>query len=280
MNVYKYSSTSRPLDPKYKTNAAIIIITLFTIVGGTFIHMVDGVNLWPHFVWSLGAAFSVFITWAIARELDPDHNYAAFAGVAIIAFAVIFRFYHDPSFLILVQLLLLFRILNRSVGPPAKIFDSVMVLLIGSYLSFFETWIIGLVTAIAFFLDSQLPDPLSKQKWFASIMFIVTVIALFVEPGQVLFTWEMFGYLLVSFAIFIPVFFLRNKVESLTDITGEKINQKRIYVVQILALFTLISIIIWYGEEGFLNLLPLWSSVAGIAFYRVFVAMRLKLVRT
>ena len=77
-------------------------------------------------VYVLTAIGTVFFGWAYVRELAPDDDAAAFIAVAI---AVITWFVFGPSDLFLVTGALLFaRMVSRTVGPPAKLSDTVLAI--------------------------------------------------------------------------------------------------------------------------------------------------------
>lgn len=62
--------------------------------------------------------------------------------------------------------LLLLRVVNRSIGLPAKRSDSLLVLALASWLGLNGAWYGLLCTAVAFLLDSVLVNPLPRHRWF------------------------------------------------------------------------------------------------------------------
>jgi hypothetical protein len=59
-------------------------------------------------------ADSLFLTWAIGREIDPEHELASFAGLVLVIPG--FFILGTPELVILLTMLLTLRSLNRSTG--------------------------------------------------------------------------------------------------------------------------------------------------------------------
>ena len=69
-----YFTLGRKIDPTYKTNLIILIMTLTLLVAMGIFTMDWGASL----VFSAG----FFLTWALAREIDPLHDTSAFVAAA------------------------------------------------------------------------------------------------------------------------------------------------------------------------------------------------------
>ena len=165
MGMERFTHLGRPVDPAYPTNVAIAVLSVATLIA---------VSLWQllylnsEFMAALQQggqlAGVVFLTWALGREVDPDANTVAFlAIVPAIALVVLVG---APDFSLLFLALLLIRIVNRSLGLPAKRGDSVLVLALASWLACSGAWYGLMCTAVAFVLDSVLVNPLPRHRWF------------------------------------------------------------------------------------------------------------------
>ena len=272
MDATRFSSIARPLDLKDKTNLIILILTIFTGVAGTFIKMPEGLTLLPSFLWGLSAAFMIFISWAISRELDPDYPYSAFVAVGLMGLAVIFVQKLSPDFLLLLFLLLLFRLINRSVGPPARVSDSLLILGLGIWLSLDISWIIAFIMAIAFWTDSSLPEPLNRQKIFGGISILAGSVILLVQPDQFIKGLYLQNYLIYDILIaasFIPVIWLTREVKSMKDLDETPLHSSRVRAAQILALLAFLVLIFWEGYSFLLEIMPMAAAFVGITLYRL-----------
>ena len=124
MNLDKISSLGRPLDITYKTNALIASLSLVILIVITLYAALAGIDeSWPEaLVTGVVAAASVFLCWALARELDPDHQYAAFWGCAVIIAYMLYAGRFSPNLVAALFLLLQTRALARTTGPsPAQL---------------------------------------------------------------------------------------------------------------------------------------------------------------
>jgi hypothetical protein len=270
MTPYKFSSLARPLDFKYRTNLAVVLIVVTTIFSYSFFHDQDGINLGDRLITGLILAFNLFIGWALARELDPDEPYAGFLAMALIICAYLFDLYAGTAFLLLLLLLMLQRITNRVTGLPAKWVDTIFVVILAGYLSFTINWTVGLIAGLALWIDFKSPAPHIRHGWASIVIFLVSIVALVLDPMPVTFAINNIYLVAGSLIIFIPYIIFSVPVVSLTDATGEKISNKRIQLTQILSLFTLIMFIFWQGLGGFLLLMPLWATMLALCFFRVY----------
>ena len=165
MGMERFTHLGRPVDPAYPTNAAIAALSVATLIA---------VSLWQLLYRDSGfmsaliqggqLAGVVFLTWALGREVDPDANSVAFLAIA--PAVVLSVLVGVPDFSLLFLALLLLRVVNRSIGLPAKRSDSLLVLALASWLGLNGAWYGLLCTAVAFLLDSVLVNPLPRHRWF------------------------------------------------------------------------------------------------------------------
>ena len=168
MGMERFTHLGRPVDPAYPTNVAIAVLSVATLIS---------VSLWrllylhSEFMAALTQggqlAGVVFLTWALGRELDPDANIVAF--LAITPAVVLAVLVGTPNFSLVFLALLLLRVVNRSLGVPAKPTDSLLVLLLASWLAWSGAWYVLMCAAVAFILDSVLVNPLPRHRWFGLV---------------------------------------------------------------------------------------------------------------
>ncbi|MFW5762373.1 MAG: hypothetical protein ACOCXH_15475 [Cyclobacteriaceae bacterium] len=270
MSPYQISSLARPLDPKnYKTNLAVIIIILLTLIAYSFFHDQDGINLGSRLLVALTVAFNLFISWAFAREIDPDEPLAGFLGMALTLAAYLFNFHEVTYFLWLILLLLLFRISNRSTGLPAKWIDTLLIVILSGYLCFSIDWVVGLIAGLAFWIDFKSAEPLIRHGWASIVVFVIAMVSLILDPIPTGFTSENIWLVIGSVVLFVPYIITSLPVITFADATGEKLNNKRVQLTQILALFTVIMFVFWQGITGFLILMPLWATMLAVCIFRI-----------
>jgi pimeloyl-ACP methyl ester carboxylesterase len=225
------SALVRPLDRRYPTNFAVMILAP---LGGVITGVIGFGQTGPSLQSAEGAirgALTVFGGWALAREIAPDDNPAAFVSMAL-AFVTLL-FFPDVSVLPLFTAIMLARILNRSVGVPPTVVDSAAVTLLAAWAAYGTRHPGPLfISAAAFGLDAKLSPSLPRQWWF---------VALSLGAGLALLLWGKAGppsarggdvalalpVLAIAIAYTLVIFFTRN-VRSVADRTGKPLSVHRV----------------------------------------------------
>jgi hypothetical protein len=174
--------------------------------------------------------------------------------------------------MVILWLLLALRLVNRTVGLPARPLDTLGVLGLGAWLTWQGHWIVGLVTAFAFLLDGLLSPPL-RYHLFVSGLALLTTLALTVFQGDVAmksgFTFAVAVALLVIVGLFAVVIATSREVKAVGDATGRPLQPRRVQAAQVLALATGLLFAWWAGTAGALAMLPLWAAMLGASLYRL-----------
>jgi hypothetical protein len=262
LNKKEISSIGRPLDLKYKTNKAIIIITFVNFFIGFLFFGIQQLEIQNIFFGGIIFGLSFFICWAISREIDPDNPFSAFIG--LVPLFLLLLIYQNPDITILFWTLLSLRIINRTTGLPATKLDSIALLIFGLLLGYYNSWIFGFLTTLVFLFDSKL---IKGQKF----QFILAFIATLFSFGLFIFNQELEIISLAS-AEFIILFFIsiiffvfsltQNKIKSIGDKTNEKLEISRIRAAQIFIL--LVALILSFFTLNLYNIIPLWCSIVGV----------------
>lgn len=150
--VHKLSSLARPLEPQYPTNMAVIIL-LPAIAIGLFAWLaISGAGMIAAGTAGLMGMLAAFVTWALGREMDPDHNATAFIAMALAVLAAGLGYGFD--LLSLAALLFAVRVVNRTVGPQAKASDIVLLFLFNLGALFIDgAWWMPFISAAALAID-------------------------------------------------------------------------------------------------------------------------------
>lgn len=186
--LYRYTSIGRPLDPAYPTNLAVLV--LLPVVGVAFatLALVEGASLVAAASAALRAALVLFGSWALAREIDPDHELAAFvaAAVALLVYIAL----GAVDLLILFVALFSARIVNRSTGQAAKWADSIAVLALAGYAAWHhQAPLVAIAAALAFALDAGLARPLHRHAGFAVLAVAIGWAVWVIEAPRAQFGW-------------------------------------------------------------------------------------------
>jgi hypothetical protein len=278
MKMTDITALGRSIDPRYPTVRAIMLLAVAVAGAGALLHLLSGTSLLESVGWAIGAGLVLFLTWALGRELDPDHDLSAFVGVglAIIGLWLI----ETPSLLVVLWLLLVLRLLNRTVGLPARPLDSLGVFGLGAWLAWQGDWLIGLLTAAAFLLDGLLSSPLRYHLVAAALSLVTTAILTTLSGAAALEGGPADGAdLAASLApsvavaavagLFLVVIATSREVRAVGDANGEPLNPRRVQAAQVLALLTALLAAWWDGVSALETLLPLWAAMLGVSLYRL-----------
>ena len=269
-NVYAITSIGRPLDPAYPTNRAVIrLLPLAALIAAAAYGVRHGLEaglLWN----ALTGMLAAFGGWALARELAPDHNPAAFAAMTL-AFATWLLLDGAPV-LPLFLCLFLVRIVNRSVGLPARISDAVAVtaLAVGCAWLYGNAWL-AFVGGMAFLLDATLPPGLTRQRAFAAVCIIAGgwlhattgAAQLAYAPLTGVARWLPIGIAVA----FVVIILLTRDVVAKSDATGEPLSSGRVRAGMWIGLFVAAQSLL-LGREQILAVALVWASLAGAALHR------------
>lgn len=173
MRLADVTTLARALDPKVPTNRAVIVLMAVTLVSMTIVALVGGQSLGPAALDGLVCAVALFLAWALGRELAPDDQVAAFAGLAVLAPALAFGV--RPDLLPGLAIIGLVRIVNRTVGPPATWTDLLAYLGVGGWLVWRGDWEIGVAGSVALLLDFRMTPRHLKALPFAAGFVAITV---------------------------------------------------------------------------------------------------------
>jgi len=229
--IYQYTSIGRPLDPAYPTNKAVLLMLPAAAILGVLAAWYGGGDMTRMLQQALVFPLILFGSWALARELDPDDNPAAFISLAcamVVALTV-----NSPGILIVFVTLGLVRIVNRSTGLAARRLDSAALMLLSIAVIYLtESPLYGLVAALAFMLDGSLKDPLRQQWIYGFICLGGTVVYMVdhdislghLQAPDALFEWLTVLFLLI-FALDTA---LTRSVRAVGDVGGRPLDVNRV----------------------------------------------------
>ncbi len=266
--IYQITSIGRPVEPQYPTNKAVIILLpVAGIVAALFAYLVSS----EHSITALlgTVMYSMLVTfgaWALARELAPDDNPAAFICM-VLAFLV-YLLSPGSSILLLFVALALSRILNRSTGLAPRMSDSLVVTLLAGWAAYsLDSPLIAAVAALVFILDTMLAGP-EKRQWPFAIFSLVIVVILTIQHGLIL---ELPALPAAADDLLTPLVLLvfilsvvsMKTVESAGDIDGKPLLLNRVRWGMI-AVLLLAAIFLFTGPGHAATAALLVATMAGI----------------
>lgn len=265
--IYRYSSLARPLDPRWPTNRAVLILmpvaaAILAVVGPATPGLAGSSRVWA----AASAAAVVLGAWALAREIAPDDQRGAFFAMACGLAALILV--PSVSLALLFTTLALTRMLSRSVGLPARTLDGMAVLVLtGWSMASTRSLGVGLVVGAGFALDAVLPGGLRRQWGFAALSFaFVGFLAVTaqapvgpLEPSLVAIVAQVAAALL-----FITLILRTRSVRATGDATESPLSTLRVRCGMAAALGMAIQAPLFAeGSGGFSALV--WACIVGVA---------------
>ncbi len=266
--LYKITTIARPLDPAYGTNKAVLFIMPAGAIAALVQAAMRGTNITEMITAAIVGLLIIFGSWALGRELAPDDNVSAFLSM-VFAF-ITYMVAGAPSLLLLFTCLFLTRIVNRTVGPPARLGDSIFVVLltvVTAHLT--DCPLLGAVGALAFVFDAILRAPERRQWLFASLCLLGPVVGWFFLTNRY-FDSHLAApigpeaWLVAFISIIYTVSYLRTTaVESVGDITGVTLSLTRVRAGMFVGLLVPAQALL-LGSKGLIIASAVWATLAGV----------------
>lgn len=272
--IYNYTSIGRPLEPGHPTNKAVLILMPLGAILGAVIAWMEGYTGVALLQQALVSLLIVFGSWALARELGPDDQTAAFISIAIALVAGLLS--AAPGLLIVFVTLGLARIVNRTTGLIARKSDSFMLMVLAILVIYTTASpFFGLVAALAFILDGSLKDPLRHQWVFALVCVGGTVVYMVdhdIGLGHLTVPDSLFEWLsLIFLLIFALNTLLLKKVHSKGDANGKLLDVTRVRGGMAVGLFAALQSIV-RPDEVVIIVAVIAGITIGSAFRKGFKA--------
>jgi hypothetical protein len=276
----RYTNLGRTIDFSYPTNVVVTILSCLAVTAGFIYQLVIGSAWIEGLIWGGILGLTIFLTWALTREVDPDEPYSAFlSAAAALASAILLAM---PNLLATLWLILILRMVNRVIGSRATWLDSLMVFGLGLFLAFELGWPYGFASAIAFAMDSRLPQRHKIHLWFANAaLFVSLIAAIFGPPLKPTGGWSAIRLLSVfgSTLLFVLVILCSRRVTGVADRTGAPLHPLRVQAAQILCVVIGLLGAWWGGWMEVIILGPLWAAMLGVSLYHVLVVLPGRVLR-
>lgn len=256
----------RKVDPRYKTNLIILIMTItLLIVRGLF------TNDWRG---SLVFSAGFFLTWALARELDPLHDRSAF--VAAFIYLSMAMWIVDVNLGVVFWTVLLLRVITKITGKKTTALDLLGLTGLTVYLILGQgNGIYGLIFTAAMVIGYGRSGKDALFKAFMLVGFAVSAWGLYsyriLLPGE---AWLVgsFRVILLLAGLALGVFYGKRlqKDQGIKDDLGNLIETQYVFISYLFFLGMYAVLIIGTDlGQGTVGLF--FSVIMGVAFYRVWL---------
>ena len=276
MKLKQFLNIQRALSLRYPTHRAIIILASLAGAVGLLYQILAGAEFQTSVNWALLGAFNTILMWALAREIDPDHEKSAFLGlVPLIPLMFILG---PPAAVVGLYILLLIRRVNHSPGPKEGLFDMPLIIGLGAYLLWLGMGSMTIIGISAFAIDSLLVPKRKTSSIGAGAHVILLILA---YPFEAI-SWDPNStYLTVGILAMtaLLIFFTRN-LESKDDSGIGTLRPGRVWAGQLILALSIIVILADLDPSEIGYPLVMMSALVGVVAYGIFLLVRPRILRT
>lgn len=256
----------RELDPRNRSHLLILGGAALAFATVLAARLNDGFGLSDSAGVAANSAVMVFLSWAIGRELDPDHPNSAIVAAAVGALILLGG---SAAAGALIGVLLALRIVIRTTGQHPSSLDLVVVPALSAVFALAPRgWIGGVVMASALVWDTLLPQPGPRRAWASALVALVAAALVTGLQGTLgegfrnprLLGWGVLAFTLLAFAAlrwYVP--------RSGCDRGPGLVELQRLKAGRFLALGTALFAFVWFGGTAVPLLAGLWAALIGVS---------------
>ncbi len=268
-----YIGLGRPIDLEDNTTRMAIAGAMLSMAAVTAWQMMGDIDVWDAAFTGLGAALGFLFSYMIAQELDPDRKFGGIIGGVLTMIAT--AYLGEGNIVVVLWLLFILRMLNRTSGSRHKIGDNVIIIGISAWLGHDGYWLYPLITASAYALETQIPGGYFRSWYLAGLALCTCFFADFnflVQNLSMVYVYIMCA----TFIIFLPEIRAAVLTEAKGDRNNKRISPKRLQMAQ--GVFLMIVIALGYlgGDKQAQSLIPAYMAAIGCGLYLVPALMQKK----
>ena len=267
--ISKYLGLGRPIDFDQKINKVAMLATIFLCVAVTLWKTSGGMDSGEAVMYSLGAGLGFLFSYMVAQELDPDRQLGGIIGGALTV--VGYYFFGEGNIIVLLWMLFVLRMLNRSSGDRHRIADNVIIIGSAVWMGKEGFWVYPLLTGAAYILESQINGGYFRSLYLAGVSLAGLIVAEFSKQASVL-TMEMLLLNCLAIILFLPEIRIAEYTKAKGDKNGKRLYPKRLQATIGFFCMMLVGAIFLHGNETAKQLLPGAMAALGCGLY-LFVAL-------
>lgn len=271
--VGNYIGLGRPVDLEDNTTRLAIVGALLSMGAVTAWQMMGDIDIWDAAFTGMGAALGFLFSYMLAQELDPDRKFGGIIGGILTMAAV--AFLGEGNIMVVLWLLFVLRMLNRTSGSRHKIGDNVIIIGISAWLGHDGYWLYPLITASAYALETQIPGGYFRSWYLAALALGTCFFSDFnflVKNLSMVYVYIMCA----TFVIFLPEIRAAVFTEAKGDRNNKRINPRRLQVAQGVFLMIVVALGYLHGDSQAQSLIPAYMAAIGCGLYLVPALMQKK----
>ena len=273
--ISKYLGLGRPIDFGEKVNKVAMLTTIFICVAVTLWKTSSGMDSGEAVMFSMTSGLGFLLSYIIALELDPDRQLGGLIGGALTVLG--YYFFGAGNITVMLWLLFILRMLNRSSGDRHRIGDNVIIIASAVWLGKEGFWVYPLLTGAAYILESQIKGGYFRSLYLAGISLAGLIIAEFSKESVVL-TMDMIVLNCFAIILFLPEIRIAEYTQARGDKNGKRLIPKRLQATMGFFCMLLVAAIFLHGNEAGKQLLPGTMAAIGCGLYLLVALMRHQVV--
>jgi len=255
----------RKVDPSYKTNRIILIMTITLLIArGLF------TNDWRG---SLVFSAGFFLTWALAREIDPLHEKSAF--VAAFIYLSMAMWIVEINLGVVFWTVLLLRMITKITGKETTVLDLLGLMGLTIYLILGQdNGIYGLIFTVAMVIGYRRSAKDAIFKVFMLVGIVVSVWGIssysILLPGEAL-QMDSFRVILLLVGLLCGAFYgkMLQKDQGIQDDLGNLIETQFVFISYLFYL-GMYAVLIIGTDLGHGTVSLFFAVILGVALYRAY----------
>ena len=273
--ISKYLGLGRPIDFGEKVNKVAMLTTIFICVAVTLWKTSSGMDSGEAVMFSMTSGLGFLLSYIIALELDPDRQLGGLIGGALTVLG--YYFFGAGNITVMLWLLFILRMLNRSSGDRHRIGDNVIIIASAVWLGKEGFWVYPLLTGAAYILESQIKGGYFRSLYLAGISLAGLIIAEFSKESVVL-TMDMIVLNCFAIILFLPEIRIAEYTQAKGDKNGKRLIPKRLQATMGFFCMLLVAAIFLHGNEAGKQLLPGTMAAIGCGLYLLVALIRHQVV--
>ena len=273
--ISKYLGLGRPIDFGEKVYKIAMRATIFICVAVTLWKTSSGMDSGEAVMFSMTSGLGFLLSYIIALELDPDRQLGGLIGGALTVLG--YYFFGAGNITVMLWLLFILRMLNRSSGDRHRIGDNVIIIASAVWLGKEGFWVYPLLTGAAYILESQIKGGYFRSLYLAGISLAGLIIAEFSKESVVL-TMDMIVLNCFAIILFLPEIRIAEYTQAKGDKNGKRLIPKRLQATMGFFCMLLVAAIFLHGNEAGKQLLPGTMAAIGCGLYLLVALMRHQVV--
>lgn len=264
----KYFGLARPFDFQDKTTRLALLCSVLAFCGEAAWKLYQNVNTYDACMAGVGVGFGLLFSFMLGMELDPDRKWGGFiGGVLSVVWAA---WMGEPNFMVMLLLIFMLRMMNRSSGDVHKIADNLLMLICAWWLGQEGAWLYPMMLGVAYIIESQLPNGVFYSLYLAAVSFGMLWFSSGISRAPVVLSVYNVALMAVAAILFLPMLRMSVLVEAREDRSGRRMDGKRLRAGNFFFLISVLFISYYQGNAQAVNMAPALFTAAGVGVYLVY----------